>query len=180
MSLTDLPDRELTGRIAAGDEGAFAACYDRHAARVLGFLVKLLPKREDAEDLLQTTFLEAWRNAHLYDANRSRLDAWLLLIARSRALDYLRRRRIAVEPLDFLDAATSDDPSRDLERGEAAKRLRRAIRELPDEQRQAIRLAFFHGLTHTQISERLELPLGTIKTRIRLAMNQLRNILREQ
>ncbi len=175
MEVTDV---ELAKRMADGDDEALSLCYDRYASRILGFLVRLVGKRDDAEDLLQTTFCQAWRCARLFDPKRSCLEAWLLLLARSRALDYLRSRRPASESIrDGLFA--NDETGGELERRESAERLGAAMLELPEEQRLAIRLAFFSGLTHEEIARRLETPLGTIKTRIRLGMSRLRDRLRE-
>jgi RNA polymerase sigma-70 factor (ECF subfamily) len=164
--------------MAEGDAAALEICYDRHAGRVFGLLLKLVGLREDAEDLLQTTFLEAWRFAQRFDPSRSRLDAWLLLIARSRALDHLRSRRPAAE-VEGYEPATWEAPSEGFERVEAGLRLRDALQRLPQDQCQAISFAFLAGLTHSEIAGRLKVPLGTVKTRIRLGMNRLRDILQE-
>jgi RNA polymerase sigma-70 factor, ECF subfamily len=172
-------DQELLGRLVAGDETALAAFYDRHSGRVLGLLLKLVRRREDAEDLLQATFCEAWRRAPMFDPARSRFDAWLLLIARSRALDYLRSRRPPPSSEPFPDPEGAGDPAREVERDEGNRQLREALHRLPAEQRRAIELAFFKGLTHDQIARLLEVPLGTIKTRIRLGMGRLRSLLGE-
>ena len=171
-------DHKLASRMAEGDAAALEICYDRYAGRVFALLLKLVGVREDAEDLLQTTFLEAWRFAHRFDPSRSRLDAWLLLIARSRALDHLRTRRPVAEVKEY-EPAKWEAPSQGLERVEVAQRLRDALQRLPQDQCEAISLAFFAGLTHSEIAGRLNVPLGTVKTRIRLGMNLLRDILQE-
>jgi RNA polymerase sigma-70 factor, ECF subfamily len=175
-------DLELASRMSAGDAGALAICYDRYASRVLGFLIKLVGSREDAEDLLQVTFLEAWRRTHRYDPSRSRLDAWLYMIARSRALDHLRRRRTDGEKIAacVCEPLTPEEPSEGLERVESLRRLRNALRQLPLDQSEALGLAFFAEMTHVEIADRLNIPLGTIKTRIRLGMMRLREILAER
>ncbi len=172
-------DQELLSMMAAGDSSAFGVFFDRYSSRVLGLLVKFVRRREDAEDLLQATFCEVWRRAPSFDPSRSRCDSWLLLIARSRALDYLRIRRQSAELTAGHEPTTDDDMTGGLERVEASDRLHEALQRLPDEQRQAIELAFFAGLTHEQIARKLEAPLGTIKTRIRLGMNRLRDSLRD-
>lgn len=173
---------ELAGRMSKGDTGALTICYDRYAGRVLGLLLKLVGSREDAEDLLQVTFLEAWRRAHRFDPSRSRLDGWLYLIARSRALDHLRRRRADREKVatEVCEPLMSADPSEGLERLESSRRLREALRQLPPDQREALGFAFLAEMTHVQIAEQLNIPLGTIKTRIRLGMTRLREILAER
>jgi RNA polymerase sigma-70 factor (ECF subfamily) len=170
-------DLHLLSRIASGDAGAFAAFYDRHAPVVLGLLVKMLGRRADAEDVLQETFWQVWRQAARYDPARSSPQGWLVLLARSRALDSLRRRRPAGEAPDAADRAADADPAHGLEQGEQARLVETALARLPEEQRRAIRLAFFGGLTHEQVAEQLAVPLGTAKTRIRLGMQRLRGLL---
>jgi RNA polymerase sigma-70 factor (ECF subfamily) len=172
-------DQELLSMMAAGDRSAFGVFFDRYSSRVLGLLVKFVRRRQDAEDLLQATFCEAWRRAASFDPSRSRCDSWLLLIARSRALDHLRVRRPAAELTAVPEPATDHDLAGGLERVEASDRLHEALQRLPEEQQRAIKLAFFAGLTHEQIAGKLEVPLGTIKTRIRLGMNRLRDSLRD-
>jgi len=175
-------DLELASRLADGDTEALATCYDRYSGRVLGLLMKLVGTREDAEDLLQVTFLAAWRCAHRYDPSRSRLDAWLFLIARSRGLDHLRRRRALSReaPPETLESLATEGPSEGLERLESQQRLRDALREIPPDQGEALWFAFFAELTHNQIAERLNIPVGTIKTRIRRGMARLREILADE
>src|SRR5271156_4242311 len=102
-------DQELLSMMAAGDSSAFGVLFDRYSSRVLGLLVKFVKRREDAEDLLQATFCEAWRRARSFDPSRSRCDCWLLLIARSRALDHLRSRRSPAELTAVLEPATDHD-----------------------------------------------------------------------
>jgi RNA polymerase sigma-70 factor (ECF subfamily) len=171
-----LGDHDLIRRMAAGDASALAAFYDRHAARVLGLVSRRVRRRQDAEDVLQTVFWEAWGRAAQYDPARASPEAWLLLIARSRALDHCRRRGLPLLE-EGGDRPVSSDPGLGLERSEAAEQLRQALRQLPAEQRECIRLAFFEGMTHVTIAERLGLPLGTVKTRIRLGMQRLRELL---
>jgi len=172
-------DQELLSMMAAGDSSAFGVFFDRYSSRVLGLLVKFVRRREDAEDLLQATFCEIWRRAPSFDPSRSCCDSWLFLIARSRALDYLRIRRPTAELAAVPEPATDHDLTGGLELVEASDRLHEALQRLPEEQRRAIELAFFAGLTHEQIAGELEAPLGTIKTRIRLGMNRLRDSLRD-
>ena len=174
----ETPDRELLTRIAGGDRAAFVEFYDRHAPRVLGLLVKWVRRRADAEDLLQEVFWQVWSRAGQYDATRSPPEVWLLLIARSRALDHLRIRRPVAEVEEY-EPATCEAPSEGFERVEAEGCLRDALQRLPQDQSEAIRLAFLAGLTHSEIAGRLKVPLGTVKTRIRLGMNRLRDILQE-
>jgi RNA polymerase sigma-70 factor (ECF subfamily) len=170
----DYADLDLIRRTAAGDRAAFAGLYDRYAARALGLVVRILRNRTEADDVLQEVFLQVWAQAARFDPARSALDVWLLLIARSRALDRLRKR-VAAPAAELPDRPAADDPAGGLERAEQAGQLRSALDGLPPEQRESIRLAFFHGLTHEQIARQLNLPLGTVKTRIRLGMHRLRD-----
>lgn len=172
-------DQQLLSGIAAGDRDAFAEFYDRHAPRALGLLVKLLGARGDAEDVLQEVFWQVWSRAGQYDAARSTPQVWLYLLLRSRALDQLRRRRAGTAPPAYA-AAGDSDPVRDLERGEASERVRQALAQLPEEQRSAITLAFYSGLTHEKVAQHQSIPVGTVKTRIRLGMKRLRDLLGQE
>lgn len=171
------PQPNPLARIAAGDQSAFAAFYDEHAARVFGLLLKLVRNRSDAEELLQETFHQAWQQAGRYDAALAAPIVWLLMIARSRALDFLRKsaRRAAAAPqqpeITTLSAAEVAVAADD------AGRTRSALASLPDDQRGVIQLAYYQGLTHEEIAERESLPLGTVKTRIRLGIRRLREAL---
>lgn len=170
-------DHDLIRRVAAGDREAFAALYDRYAARLLGLIVRVLGNRTEAEDVLQEVFLQVWGTADRYDPDRSPADAWLLLLGRSRALDRLRRRTVPTTDELPEPAAPAVDPARDLIRCEEGERARAAVTRLPPEQREPLLLAFFHGLTHEQVAARLNLPLGTVKTRIRLGLARLRELI---
>jgi RNA polymerase sigma-70 factor (ECF subfamily) len=172
-------DLELMAGTASGDQQAFSLLYDRLAPRVFGLVLHVLRNQTDAEDVLQETFFQVWRNADKYDPARSPLDGWVLMMARCRALDRLRRRKDAPPAPDDLPA-DANHPAAGLERAEDASRVNAALGCLPAEQREAIRLAFYGGFTHDQISRRLGLPLGTVKTRIRLGMIRLRKCLAEK
>lgn len=173
MAPTDL---ELMAGTASGDQQAFSLLYDRLAPRVFGLVLHVLRNQTDAEDVLQETFLQVWRRAATFDPARCPLDGWVLMMARCRALDRLRRRKDAPPAPDDVPA-DAEHPARDLERAEDAIQVTAALACLPAEQREAIRLAFYGGFTHDQISRRLGLPLGTVKTRIRLGMIRLRTCL---
>jgi RNA polymerase sigma-70 factor (ECF subfamily) len=166
-------DHELMAGTAAGDRRAFSTLYDRLSPRVYGLILHVLRNQPDAEDVLQETFFQVWTNAARYDPQKCPPEGWVLMIARCRALDRLRRRRASQPaPDDLPDAAPPDSP---LERQEDATAVNSALAHLPGEQREAIRLAFYEGFTHDQISRRLGLPLGTVKTRIRLGIIRLRD-----
>lgn len=177
--MPDTPD--LLTRVARGrDRTAFAAVYDRLAPRVYGFLLKLLGNRPDADDVLQETFLQVWNQAERFDPTRASPDGWVLMIARSRAGDRLRKRaasKLVAEGAN--EPSTTAHPGERAEVADDARRVSAALARIPPEQRDLIRLAFYDGLTHEQIARTLGLPLGTVKTRIRLGMMRLRDLCAE-
>jgi RNA polymerase sigma-70 factor (ECF subfamily) len=177
------PGAELIQRMADGDRGAFAPFYDRFAPLVYPLVLRIVRDPGDAADVLQEVFWEAWQLAGAYDTARGSPEAWLLTRARSRAIDRVRsvRRRgeIFVAPLDEALAAT--DPAPDVaEQAEDRGVVRGALARLPAEQREVIELAYYGGLTQTEIAERLEQPLGTVKTRIRLGLERLREVVQRK
>lgn len=183
MEAIELEDSFLVGRISAGDAEAFARFFDRHAAAVLGLVVRILGSRGEAEEVVQEVFLQVWRQSERYEAGRSTPRGWLLMVARSRALDRLRRRDArdrheheAVSDASFPRVAAPQGTGR-LEESERRAQIHSALNLLSPEQRRCIELAFFEGLTHTQIADRLAAPLGTVKSRILLGMNKLRQAL---
>ena len=173
---------DLVRRMAAGDRQAFAPFYDRYASLVFPLIVRIVRDRADAADVLQEVFWEAWQTAERYDPARGTPEAWIVMRARSRAIDRVRsvRRRSGtfVAPLDEAAAAAPEegkpDPAELLsDRGQ----IRGALERLPGAQREVIELAYWDGLTQTEIAERLKQPLGTVKTRIRLGLERLREAL---
>jgi RNA polymerase sigma-70 factor, ECF subfamily len=174
----DVADLALVERMRGTDEGALATLYDRWSDRVHSLAVQLLRDARDAEDIVEETFWQAWRNAARYDATRGTVGAWLLTICRSRALDRLRARRRRQDDATLDDVpetpAPGADPAAAVVADESGRIVRAALNELPKEQRQALELAYFSGLSQSEIAERTGQPLGTIKTRMRLAMNKLR------
>jgi RNA polymerase sigma-70 factor (ECF subfamily) len=184
-------DQAALGRMAGGDRAAFAEIYDRHARPIYSLALRILQDAADAEDVVQEVFTQAWRQASRYDARRGAPGAWLLTMARSRAIDRLRARRVrpevaagAAAPPDQRARRDSPDipdsaalPDAQLLSAEQVARVRKALDDLPMLQRVALELAFYEGLTQAEIAERLEQPLGTVKTRIRVAMLKLRDAL---
>ena len=172
-------DVVLLRRIAGGDESALATLYDRWVQRVYGVIAQLLRDADGAEDVLEETFWQVWQRAATFDPERGTPRAWLLTIARSRALDRLRARERAPESVALSELVPSDapDPAESVEAQERRAQVAHALAALPDEQRQAIELAYFGGYTQSEIAERLHQPLGTIKTRMRLGMQKLRALL---
>src|SRR5918993_242050 len=173
-------DASAMRRMATGDGGALAELYDRHGRAMFSIAVRILRDHSDAEEIVQDVFAQAWRQAARYDTTRGAVVAWLLMMARSRAIDRLRARR-GQPPLDadhqaaLRDVADGSTPV-DLALLTAAQvaLVRAALEALPETQREAIDLAFHEGLTHAEVAERLQQPLGTIKTRIRLGLLRLR------
>jgi len=174
-------DNELLRAVARGDESALAQVYDRYRLILFGLIVRILHSREEAEDVLQEVFLQVWRRAKDFDEARGRAFTWLVTLARSRALDRLRslgaRARLAeaAPPIEYIgDAAT------DVFQSEQAEVIRRALAQIPVDQRQALFLGYFEGLTQSEIAARLGAPLGTVKTRMRTGMAKLRELLQER
>jgi RNA polymerase sigma-70 factor, ECF subfamily len=172
-------DHTALERMARGDHDALAELYDRHARLVYSLALRIVRDQGDAEDVVQEVFSQAWRQAARYESSRGNVIAWLLNLARSRAIDRLRGRRSrpegTVDPvvLEVPDLATPIDE--ELALSGQATRIRAAVEELSVLQRMAIELAFYEGLTHVEIAERLELPLGTVKTRIRQGLLKLKD-----
>ena len=175
-------DRAAVDRMAGGDTSALAALYDRHARAIYSLAMRIVSDAAEAEDVVQDVFTQAWRQAKQYDAARAPVAAWLMIITRARALDRLRRRRSRITATE-IDAGTphprDPDPSQEtlVITAEQAERLRGALGDLPDGQRTAIELAYYQGLTQSDIAEKLQEPLGTIKTRIRAGLQKLREAL---
>ena len=159
-----------------------AELYDRHARPIYSLALRILGDATEAEDIVQEVFSQAWKQAARYDASRGAVGAWLLTLARSRAIDHLRAKRARPGEVSdervagqLVDAGPPADSL--VLSSEQVARVRAALDELPLLQRAAIELAYYEGLTHAEIADRLEQPLGTVKTRIRLAMLKLRDVL---
>ncbi len=168
--------------MADGDHEGLAALYDLFGARLYSLALRMLRDTSDAEEVVQDVFAQAWRTAARYDSGRGTVPAWLLVMTRSRALDRLRSRRAADRAIPSTDTDPDILPDAGLRQDlvaindEQAAGLRRALDELPGDQRSAIELAFFEGLTHPEVAARLAQPLGTVKTRIRLGLTKLREV----
>lgn len=163
----------LIRRLITGDHKALGEFYDLYAGLVNGLALRILHDRTEAEDVVQEVFVQVWRQATRFDPRRGSPEAWVCTIARSRALDRLRRRTSRRE-----DAHTAPPGAVALPRSDEALAVRKALEGLSPDQRRALELAYYEGLTQSEISERLREPLGTIKTRIRTAMIRLREVLR--
>jgi RNA polymerase sigma-70 factor (ECF subfamily) len=173
-------DAELVARVATGDAEALREAYERHGAIVFGAAMRLLGDHQLAEECTQDVFLTLWREAGRFDAGRgTRLSTWLYAIARNRAiaLDRRRRARPATPVAEAPVADTAPDPAELVLRADEQQRVAEALGELPDEQLEVVRLAYFDGLTQDAIASRLGVPLGTVKGRARLALDRLRRAL---
>ena len=171
-------DRHIVERIAAGQGDALAALYDRHAGAVFTLAVRIVRERAEAEEVVQEVFTQAWRQAARYDASRATVIGWLLMIARTRAIDRVRARQAKPDAprAAALPDVASGDPAQDavVVTNESAARVRRALHDLTDTLRTPLELAYFEGLSQSAIASRLNQPLGTIKTRMRTALSKLR------
>lgn len=173
-------DAELLHAIARGDESALAALYDRYNSILLGLLLRILHSRVEAEDVLQEVFLQIWQRAANFDETRGRAFTWMVTLARSRAIDRLRslQSRQRADDTALRDAPEAvGDASDDAYHAEQREIVRAALAEIPEEQRRALLLAYFEGLTQSEIAERLGQPLGTVKTRMRSGLGKLRDLL---
>lgn len=180
-SLQPVPDAALVERMMAGDESALSTLYDRYSGMLFAMLLRILKDSSAAEEILQDLFLQLWRNPGRFDASRGSLPAWLLVIGRNRAISRLRsrdRREMQEDDEGFsMEALPSPGNIEDeASRAQLVERLRSAMATLPAEQREAVELAYFEGMTQTEIAERTRSPLGTVKSRVRTAMQSLKQL----
>ena len=166
-------EMRLIARLRAGDQQAMSELYDRYGKVVYAVALRVLQDAAAAEDVLQDVFLQLWRNPDAFDASRGSLAAWLAVIARHRSIDRLRKRRPEMD-IEECVITSGPDPRDETERALVVEKVRGALAEMNPDQRSALELAFFQGLTHSEIAEKTGEPLGTIKTRIRSGLQQLR------
>ncbi len=176
-------DVDLLHSVARGDEGALARLYDQYRVILFSLLLRILNSREEAEDVLQEVFLQVWKRAGDFDDTRGRPFTWLVTLARSRGIDRIRqlgaRQRLADSAAQNAPDEASDAVT-DTLHSEQKEIVARALASLPEEQRRTLNLAYFEGLTQSEIAEKLDTPLGTVKTRMRSGMIKLRELLGEQ
>ena len=187
MKFEKLDDATLIRRIAQAEPGALEELYDRYNRLVFGVALAILSDTSAAEEVTLDVFVRVWKGAATYQAERAKVSTWLAAITRHHAIDVLRGQRskldqksLYLSDLPWQKASELSAPQEDLENNIQRARIRQAVEELPAEQREALILAYFKGYSHRQIADLLEEPLGTVKTRIRLAMQKLRDILAEQ
>jgi RNA polymerase sigma-70 factor (ECF subfamily) len=166
-------DAALLALVQQGDEYAMASLFDRYSKVVYSVALRVLRDPASAEDILQEVFMQIWRNPESFVASRGSLGGWLAVVARNRSIDALRRKRPS-EQVDDMVLASNYDLAKEAERNNLMGKARAAIVLLPLEQRKTLEMAFFDGLTHSEIAEMTGDPLGTVKTRIRSALSSLR------
>jgi RNA polymerase sigma-70 factor, ECF subfamily len=166
-------DAALLARIGEGDAGAMGEFFDRYSPVVYAVALRVLREPGSAEDVMQDVFLRIWRSPSGFVSGRASLGAWLVVVARNRAIDVLRGRKPA-DPVDDVVLASPFDVSATAERNIAVDKVKKALQTLPQEQQSLVDMAFFEGLTHSEIAARTGDPLGTVKSRIRMALMEIR------
>jgi RNA polymerase sigma-70 factor (ECF subfamily) len=173
-------DAALIAAIQERDVHALEMLYDRHRVLAYSLALRSLGNPTDAEDVVQEAFLNIWRAAGTYRPDRSTARSWILSVVHHRAIDKLRSRKSRVQPValdEGMQIPDSADVWREVSSKLSSDNVRRALRNLPDEQRRTIELAYFEGYTHVQISELMEVPLGTVKGRMRIGLHKLKSLL---
>jgi RNA polymerase sigma-70 factor (ECF subfamily) len=168
----DAEDAALVQAMASGDRTALASLYERHASLLLGLALKIVRERREAEDLLHDVFLEAWRQARHFDPKRGRVRTWLAIRMRSRALDLQKSARVS---RNAGDAGLEIVPDEGEVKSPDHARVREALAGLGDDQRRVVELAYFEGLSCSEIAERIAIPIGTVKSRLAAGLGKLRD-----
>lgn len=173
---------DLLEKAAAGDQRAFASLYDETSCLVYSLSMRMLSNVEDAEEVTLDVYNQAWRIAKTFDPSRGTVTAWLMTMTRTRALDKIRARasrqkNVDPMPVHFDAPSVDDSPEDQSATAEQRRIVMQALAQLPEEQRRALELAYFHGMSHSELAQTLGEPLGTVKTRIRLGMMKLRELL---
>ncbi len=184
MNLTTWDDEQLITGIASAQTEALAAIYDRYGRLVFSLALRILDDESMAEEVTQDVFTQLWSRASQYHSTQGKVITWLASMARNRSIDVLRRRNVRPEghQIGWADGTSPDltDPvevEEQVEMDQDRRRVLLAIHGLPDEQRKVLALAYYQGFSHQQIADALQEPLGTVKTRLRLAMQKLRQAL---
>jgi len=167
----------LLTRIQSGDQEAMSALFDRYGTMVYSVALRVLKDTGEAEDVMQEIFVQMWRNPSAFVSGRGSLGGWLVVVARNRSIDVIRRRRPS-EPVELFALPSSTNLAKEAERNSLLEKIRGVMHSLPDEQKTSLELAYFEGLSHSEISEKTGDPLGTVKTRIRLALITIRKALK--
>ena len=171
-------DGDLLGRVSAHDVNALDALYDRYAANVYAVSCRILREPRDAEEVVQDIFWQRWQGRIRYDPTRGRFSTWLHTVTRNRSIDRLRRRQVATRGAmrqeDAPEPHHDETPETDAQQSDQREAVRRALSQLSRDQRKALELCFYDGLSHREVADRLEAPLGTVKSRIRAALARLK------
>ena len=170
---TAMDDGTLLERVRQGDQSAMAEVFDRYGRAVYSVALRILKDSGHAEDVMQDIFFQLWRNSDSFVQGRGSLGAWLVVVARNRSIDVLRRRK-PTDSVDDVVLASSSNLASEAEHNALIEKVEKVLQDLPAEQQKSMQLAFFEGLSHSEIAERTGDPLGTVKTRIRLALMTLR------
>lgn len=177
--MIDIPS--LLKRISLGDEAALAALFTEYGTKVYGMAYTVLKNTNLAQEVAQDTFIQLWKNPSAWDSSRGQFSSWLLTVTRYTAIDRLRREvRRTGQDVELRDEIASDENDDSLLSDLESKDLLKLLSHLPDEQRRVIELAYFQGMKHSEIAEFLGSPLGTVKTRLRLGLQKLRDLLNNQ
>lgn len=177
---------ELIDRIANKDRKAIAELYDRYAKLIYSLIFKIVKKKDDTEEVMQEVFLQIWEKAPSFDANKGNVYVWIVTMTRNKSIDRLRSKRYKQDKLNsdiepftlFLPSADADALDQAVA-SEQAVRLQQALTELPDNQRELLEQSYFEGYSQSELAERHNLPLGTVKTRMRSGLKKLKDVLTE-
>jgi RNA polymerase sigma-70 factor (ECF subfamily) len=172
-------DEALLAQLQGRDEAALGVLYDRHGRLAFSLAYRIVGDPETAEEVVQEAFLTVWRRAETYRPERGAVRSWLLTVVRNRAIDAVRGRAATTPtvPVDDLPLVALDSPEAEAIRAVEGRVVREALAELPPEQREVVELAYFGGLSYPEVAERTGVPLGTVKSRMRLALERLRALL---
>ena len=172
-------DAALLAKVEQGDAQAMASLFDRYSGIVYSVALRVLKDTGQAEDVMQEIFIQIWKKPGTFVSGRGSLGAWLVVVARNRAIDSLRRRR-PTDSVEDVALASSTDLASEAERNTLMERVRIFLHQLPPEQRRSVEMSYFEGMSHSEIAERTGDPLGTVKTRIRLALITLRKAMQNK
>jgi RNA polymerase sigma-70 factor (ECF subfamily) len=180
-------ERVLIKRIKAGDNKALEELYDLYKSLLFGMIISIVKKREEAEDVLQEVFMRIWEKAHTFDENRGNVYSWIVTLTRNKAIDRIRSKgyktqkkaTTSVDEPEFSLEGDKFDPLETTIFSDRAELVKKALEEIPEKQREIIKVAYYGGMTQSEISEHLDIPLGTVKTRTRQGLIKLKNILED-
>lgn len=178
-------ERLLIRRINTGDAEALAELYDLYKSLLFGMIISIVKKQEEAEDLLQEVFMRIWEKAHTFDQDRGNAYSWIVTLARNKAIDRVRSKgyktqqktSTGIEEPEFTLEDDQYDPLETTIFSDRAELVKKALKEIPEEQREVIKIAYYGSMTQSEIAEHLDIPPGTVKTRTRLGLIKLKNIL---